>query len=614
MRSCITSGRQCININWLSTTDLHRPLTIDHRPLQYLRLPFALNCDMRIVTRAERGHLDFHLTEQEKLMKRSFGKTAPITLVMALALAGLLLVGPNTRRVSALAGDLDPTFGSLGKVTTNFVNSDQARAIVVQPDGKLLVAGSANAQNEDFGLARYGPTGALDPSFGVFGKVTTDLGSSSERINALALQADGKIVAAGSSFRGVATQDDFALARYNSDGSLDATFGSAGIVFLNFFGGAGSDQALSVAIQPDGKIVAAGYATGTQGRDFAIARYNSDGSPDSTFNFIGRIATGFPGAVNDEAHSIAVQSDGKLVAAGLTTPAGDENFALVRYNPDATLDTTFGVGGLVSTDIGVATTERGSGAAIQSDGKIIVAGQTFPGSAGLDFALVRYNPDGSLDPTFGSSGKVTTDFFGDLDSANALALQSDGKIVVAGRAQRTPDLSSTEFALARYNTDGSLDSTFGISGRVATDFFGNDDQAWALAIQPNGKIVAAGHAANSGIFDRDFSLARYDAEAAAFDMCLQDETNGWLIEFDSIGGSYEFTDCQGLILAGVGTLSKRGCLITLQHNAADRRVLVRFDGCRRTAIASVQVFSPARTFSITDRNTANNSCACPGTQ
>jgi uncharacterized delta-60 repeat protein len=284
-------------------------------------------------------------------------------------------------------------------------------------------------------------------------------------------------------------------------GSLDRAFGVGGTVTTDFAGA--GDVAAAVAVQADGKLVAAGWAN-TAGpfsfnQDFALARYNSNGTLDTTFGTGGKVTTDF-GTVQDEAFALAVQPDGKLVAAGAAGGPGD--FALARYNPDGTLDTSFGTGGKVTTDFGGF--DQVAAVAVQADGKLVAAGTT-EGSSAV-FALARYNPDGTLDTSFGTGGKVTTDFArpgGSFDQANGLVLQGS-KLVAAGTAGPLPGFV---FALARYRADGTLDPSFGSHGTVTTDFGGGTNEANALALQPDGKPVAAGFASTQT--GEDFALARY---------------------------------------------------------------------------------------------------------
>ena len=430
-------------------------------------------------------------------------------LVVGLLVA-LLMTLSSVHAVQAAPGDLDPTFDSDGRVTTDFAgNSDVAFAVAIQTDGKLVVAGWAFTSTDyDFALARYNPDGSLDSTFGSGGRVTTDFAGNADMAFALAIQADGKLVVAGRAFTST-TKSDFALARYNPDGSLDSTFGSGGRVTTDF--ASSSAEVFALVIRADGKlVVAGGTSSGFSDLDFALARYNSDGSLDPTFDFDGRVTTDLASG-SDVAFALAIQADGKLVVAGRTFTGIDFDFALARYNSDGSLDSTFDGDGRVTTNF-AGSSEEVLALAIEADGKLVVAGDTSTGTE-LDFALARYNPDGSLDSTFDSDGRVTTNFPGNSAEASALAIQADGKLVVAGDTDTGTDFN---FALTRYNSDGSLDSTFGSSGRVTTDFAGSFDVALALAIQADGKLVAAG-GANTGN-GLDFALARYQGSSPSSEL------------------------------------------------------------------------------------------------
>jgi len=510
-------------------------------------------------------------------------------------------------RVEAASGDLDPTFGSGGKVTTNFDSFDRANAVAIQSDGKIVVAGSAlTITSNDFALARYNSDGSLDASFGAGGKVTTDFFGTKDEAHAVAIQDDGKIVVAGGALNFSVNTDLFALARYNSDGSLDAGFGTGGKVATNFGNGAGAN---AIAIQSDGKIVIGGGAflgNSTQ-NDFALVRYNTNGALDTSFGASGKVTTDFF-ARDDQVNAIAIQGDGKIVAAGVASPALLLSvFALARYDGSGSLDPSFDTDGKVTADLfGLAA--GANAVAIQSDGKIVAAGTTFISNAvfdtPLDFALARYAGNGTPDPTFGAGGKIITDFFGSSDSANAVAIQSDGKIISAGSA--AIPFVGIDFALARYTSGGALDTSFGAGGKVTTAF-GGHALANAVAIQSDGKIVAAG--VTDAAFYTDFALARYGG--SAFDRCLQDDSGGNLFLFNSTTGDYLFTDCLGVTVSGRGTVIIKGSIITLQHYAFDRRVTASLDASAGRGTATVQLFSPAMTFTISDRNTSNNTCSCP---
>jgi uncharacterized delta-60 repeat protein len=406
-------------------------------------------------------------------------------------------------------GSLDPAFGNSGKVTAGFISLSAIFAVALQPDGKIVAAGIALGNSDrDFALARYNPNGSFDSTFGSGGIVFTDFGNS-EGAHAIALQPDGKIIAAGGGNL-FSSEFDFDLARYNPDGSLDSTFGSGGKTTTDFFGN--FDIANSLALQPDGKIVAAGLATSVIAgfnSSYGLARYNINGSLDSTFGSGGKIATDFN--TGDEAHAVAIQPGGKIIAVGTTSnETTGADFGLIRYNPNGSLDTGFGSGGKVATDFGLH--EGANAIALQPDGKFVVAGfKVTEGSITRGFALARYTPNGDLDIGFGSAGKVTTSFFSDTNRANGVAIQLDGKIVVVGLTRR--ETTSGEFALARFNSNGRLDPTFGSGGQVVTDLFSSEDQANAVAIQPNGKILVTGFT-NTITGGQDFALVRYNSDGS----------------------------------------------------------------------------------------------------
>ena len=533
----------------------------------------------------------------------------------ALSLTMVFLCWPLHDHAQAAAGDLDPTLGTGGLVVTEFFGGfDEARALLVQSDGRLIAVGTASegSPNSDFALARYNPDGSLDSSWGGTGKVTTDLFGNTDFAFAAVLQPDGKVVAVGETFD-PATGLDFALARYNRDGSLDASFGTGGKVKTDFFGN--FDQAFAAALQPDGKIIAAGFVYNPDAAhsDFALARYNRDGSLDTSFGSGGKVVTDFFNGP-DDAFAVAIQADGKIVLAGESSndPRFMTMFALARYNSDGSLDTSFGSGGKVTTRVG--SFSLANDVVIQPDGKIIAAGYGVSGDGrlGVDIALVRYNPDGSLDAGFGSGGVVTRDVFGRSDVVRAVTLQRDGKIVVAGET----DLGSAniDVIVARFTTSGSLDPTFGSGGIVTTDFVGTNtdedmDTAEAVAIQADGKIVVAGLTlASDGNWD--FLLARYLGDAPRFDLCVQDDGGGGLLQINTTTGEYQFTDCAGLTIGGTGTITRRGAVINLQHNAADRRVKADIITVPGRATAVVQLIPQRRTFDITDKDITNNACAC----
>src|SRR5947207_12027993 len=307
------------------------------------------------------------------------GLTTHFRVICASAVMVLIMSGQIAQ---AADGDLDPTFGTDGKVLTDFDHStDIANAVAVQTDGKLVVIGTTYINNdfsdEDFAVARYNPDGTLDETFGVGGKVQTDFPGLAAVASSVVVQPDGKIVVAGGAFPLFTFLGNFEVVRYNSNGSLDTSFGNGGIVTTNFPQGS---YASSVALQADGKVIAAGtvfvdFVIGEPSNtDFALARYNSDGTPDTSFGNGGQVSTDFFG-MEDDAFSVLIQPDGKIVAVGsANNPATYYDFAAVRYLSNGTIDTSYGVAGKVSNDFGVAGFDRAQSAALQADGRLVVAG------------------------------------------------------------------------------------------------------------------------------------------------------------------------------------------------------------------------------------------------
>jgi len=527
-----------------------------------------------------------------------------VTFLLAdVALAALLLLSPSISHVQATAGDLDPMFGVGGKVVTT--THGLIYDLAVQQDDKIVAVGPASG---GYALIRFNPDGSLDSTFGNAGHAINDFSPPTLSLpTQLALQKDGKIVIAGWGSGGTFSIE-FALARYNSNGTLDQTFGTGGKVVTGFFGF--QDEIYGIAIQPDGKIVAAGRAGKVGvGFLFAVARYNSNGSLDTSFADGGKFTYNFsdPRAYDvaiQSASEVAIQIDGKIVVVGTTLAFPTfYDFVTVRLNTDGTFDRSFAGSGYTLTDFAYST-DNANTLIIQPDGKIIVGGSTFFHSLQSDFALVRFNNDGTLDSTFGTFGKVYTDFAGYYDVAYSVALLRDGRIVLAGETYNP--VTGYDFAICLYNKDGSLDTGFGNGGKVQTDFFGKWDIAVSVAVQQDGKIVAGGLASSYQIDQGDFALARYNVDT--FDICIQDDGGAGVFRINSITGEYQFSNCSGLTLGGTGVLTKRGSTITLQQYSGDRRLLVRIDGAVNKATAYIQ--AQGMTFTITDRNIADDTCAC----
>jgi uncharacterized delta-60 repeat protein len=399
---------------------------------------------------------------------------------------------------------------SSGRVIVDFFDEDFASSLVIQPDdGRIVVGGfSGEFSDADFAAVRLNANGSLDTSFGDFlpGQTLTDFGGPDEAY-AIGLQSTtNKIVLAG--VNGFFGDGDFMLARYDTDGTLDPTFqGQEGDIPTDIGPEGSEDAALAMLIQPDNRIVLAGGS----GQAFALARYEADGPLDASFGGgDGIVVTDVTPGAFDHIHGLALQSDGKIIAAGHDEAFPDADFALARYTTAGILDATFGVDGIVHTDLG-GTDDFGYATAIGLADTIIVAGSA-DDFGDTDFAVVRYLANGTLDSTFGGDGIVVTDFGPNFFGAEAyaVAVLADGRVVVAGTALNAIN-GTFDFVLARYEADGDLDPTFSGDGLVVTDF-GLDETATSLQIQPDGKIVVAGF--GDPIFDIDFIIARYNSDGS----------------------------------------------------------------------------------------------------
>ncbi|MFI5892981.1 hypothetical protein ACIA5D_23005 [Actinoplanes sp. NPDC051513] len=417
-------------------------------------------------------------TSRSPARRRSF-------TVAGLAVAPLVVVLAAAAPAQAHTFGLDPSFGDAGTVSTDFAGFiDEGLALLVQ-NGKPVVAGSAGRLVgglgvTDFGLARYTTDGRLDPSFGSGGTVTTDFFGSSDDAYAVVGQPDGAVVAAGRTITDDSGDSDFALARYRRDGTLDPAFGSGGKVHTDF--GGAFDVVKAVARQRDGKIVVAGSTlVYPVSDDFALARYHADGRLDTSFGVGGRVVTKFSG--NSAATALVLQNDGKIVAAGETS-TDTFDFALARYNTNGTLDTRFGNGGMVVTDFGGA--DRASALLIDNAGKLVAAGGS-GGPLSSAVALARYRGDGSLDRTFGADGMVTTEI--DSATATAVVAQGTKLLVGAVAGAFTMARYHGDGTLDRsFGTDGVLATYFGSSttqlAALALDHRGRVVAAGTTATDP----------------------------------------------------------------------------------------------------------------------------------
>jgi uncharacterized delta-60 repeat protein len=414
----------------------------------------------------------------------------PVGIVLAIMLL------PASRALAA-PGDLDTSFSADGKQTLNFGGTDRASHVVITPDGRIVVVGSSDATGGgDYAVARFTADGTPDSSFNASGEVTVGTQPTVSDVGGgVVVLPDERIVVSGAGNSTI----DFVTKLLNANGSVDPTFAGTGTSVVDF---GATDIVNAMIRQPDGKLVLVG-TTGTGNPattgDFAIARLNADGTPDTSFSGDGKQTVDLGGL--DSANAVAIQPDGKLVIAGQGGAAND--MAVIRLNPDGSLDTSFApmTSGKAFVDFG--GTDGANGAALQPDGKIVLVGSTSAVGSG-DFAVARLNPDGSVDPTFSGDGKLTLGYAAPGELGLAVAVQQNGRIVVMGNGDVNND-----FVVSRLAPDGSIDSTFGTGGTVGVDF-GAVERDGDVTLQPDGQIVVAG---STSVNDADdFAVARLQGD------------------------------------------------------------------------------------------------------
>lgn len=414
---------------------------------------------------------------------------------------GPLTADVDSVRVNCLAlntaGAFDPSFGTAGVVRVDVGDAlgiDEQPALVQQADGRLVVAAtSIFGTQSDFALVRLNTDGARDRGFDGGrndGFVRTDLAAgtstSTDIVRAIGRQRDGRIVVGG-----YTSTWDFALVRYTADGVLDTSFGSGGVARVNLNT---IDYGLALAIDASDRIVVAGTTVNVN-ENFAVLRFTADGQPDATFNggdpanTTGGVVTDFNR--DDRAQAVAIQADGRIVAAGYAGGAASD-FAVARYLPDGSLDTSFGSAGTGKVTTQLGSVDRATAMVIQPDGAILLGGHTGVGAL-TNFALVRYTSSGTLDPSFDADGIVTTDLAGNDDRLLALALDASGRLIAAGYASNGVN---NDVGVVRYLPSGARDTSFGSAGVVVTAIGGGHDRATAVIVQTDGRIVIAGETDN----------------------------------------------------------------------------------------------------------------------
>jgi uncharacterized delta-60 repeat protein len=434
----------------------------------------------------------------------------------------------DTKCYAQSPGCLDLSFGGSGYVHTDLYpafGTEETAGVVVQPDGKIVVAGRVGKSPPGYAFAvfRYNADGNLDTSFGDadsanpplrLGYTVTTFTTGSDTARAMLLQPDGKIVVAGNAL----SATYMAAVRYNSDGSLDTSFGSGGKVTISFGKNIGS-AAYDIAQQSDGKLMMVGNAN----NQFALARLNANGSLDASFASGGKLIVNASGTRGGSsfARSLsfqripAITGEERIVVGGYSTNSSSskQDWTLMRFKPDGSTDTTFGSSGSAKTSF-FGFDDQIQKVQVDSNNRIVAAGTTYSasgdcGSYVLDAALVRYAEDGNLDGSF-AGGKQTVDVYGGRDGLYGLSIQADGKVLILATA-KSADNSVTYIALVRFNADGSRDSTFGLMGNgiVTTALYGIGSWGYALTLQPtDGKVIVAGDVGNPPAGD-DIVVVRY---------------------------------------------------------------------------------------------------------
>jgi uncharacterized delta-60 repeat protein len=441
------------------------------------------------------------IVEMSRSMRTLYKVLSGIVIVV---IAGYLLAGHLSSPAPAeKPGSLDTSFNAPdGFVRFNSAanNKDRAVDVAVQPDGKIVVLGYSNTStNEDLLLARYNPDGSMDESFGTNGLVLYN-GGGNDRGLGLALQDDGKILATG--YTTATGQRNVLVLRYTVNGTPDTTFGTGGVVTYSS-PGSGTDIGFGIAVAPDGGILVTGESANMTNQDALVLRYTPDGSLDTRFGAGSAVTFGRAGL--DRGFAIAARPDGKVLVAGSTMVTGKDDVLLFRLTQEGMVDKTFGQQGSVTYSGGGDYSDYGDCITLGADGTILVSGATSNGRA-FDVLLLRYTQDGTPDSTFGKGGVAVFGDAGDRDEYGyAHAVQQDGRIVLTGYAKNS---TYDDVLVMRFDPAGQPDKTFGTGGRVTWNGPGNNtDYGQGIALQPDGRILVVGFS-NNGV-NEDMLLMRF---------------------------------------------------------------------------------------------------------
>ncbi len=454
----------------------------------------------------------------------------------------------ETRCLLSAAGQLDPTFGQGGAMLVDYGVEAYTAQVALQQDGKIVAVGgtatSDTPDGDDWSIARVNADGTMDTSFGTGGKIIMNWDGGYDEAFSVAVQSDGKILVAGDVTIG--GNQNGAVIRLNADGTLDSTFGTGGKVIVDFRNTPHdfwrtADTFRQIRLDGQGHILLSGTASTSDGNRMAVVRLNANGAYDTSFGNGGVvILNSLPNEGDAENQGMIVQSDGKIVLAGFSSPSDSNvtrDYSVVRLNSDGTLDITGGSGGYARLDW-YGDRDVAWGIAQQSDGKLVVTGEIIKDGQ-YAIGTLRLNTDLTLDTSFANNGKALMDYnTSQPDVGRDVSIQSDGKIVVVGRLFN----SSSDAGVIRYNPNGTLDTSFGNGGTATFDLSGYFDSAEGLAIQPDGKIVIAGEERNGS--KNSFGLLRFLGQVDSNPNVPADPNATYLSDLTSISvtngyGSYE---------------------------------------------------------------------------
>ncbi len=392
--------------------------------------------------------------------------------------------------------------------------NDYVQTMALQIDGKILVAGFSYYSNysSDYSIIRMNTNGSLDTSFDSDGKAIIPVGTSYDEARTMALQTDGKILVAGQSSNSSGNAD-YSIIRLNANGSLDTSFDGDGKAIIPV--GTSSDVGQTMVLQPDGKILVAGWSYNSNGNlDYSIIRLAANGSLDTSFDGDGKAIIP-AGTSEDLGYTMALQTDGKILVAGFSYNSnGNADYSVIRLSANGSLDPSFDGDGKAIIPVGKSD-DLGYTMALQSDGKIVVAGTSYdPSNNSYDYSIIRLTADGSLDASFDGDGTAIIDVGAQYDQGHTMVLQPDGKILVAGSSDAINTSNGNGYSIIRLTIDGSLDTSFDRDGKAIIPVGTSYDKARTMALQPDGKILVAGYSATSNGSGYSYSAIRLNADGS----------------------------------------------------------------------------------------------------